>query len=174
MLGLDRKSIELVPHQIEWKSLFESEANLLHEVIGNHLVAVEHIGSTSIVGLDAKPIIDILVGVRKIEDAENCIEPLTRIGYQYRGEAGIAGRFYFRKGTCEVSTHHLNIVVTTSDFWHSHLLFRDYLRQNKDLAQDYGNLKRRLAVKYKGNRPAYTEAKADFIESVLKKAVVSS
>jgi GrpB-like predicted nucleotidyltransferase (UPF0157 family) len=174
MLGLDRKSIELVQHQTEWKSIFESEANLLREAVGDYIIAIEHIGSTSIAGLEAKPIIDILVGVRKLEDAEKYIAPLAQIGYEYRGEAGIAGRFYFRKGTCEVSTHHLNIVEMMSNFWHSHLLFRDYLRQHADAAQSYGTLKRELASKHEGNRPAYTKAKADFIESVLEKAVTCS
>lgn len=170
MLGLDRKSIELVEHRAEWKSLFESEADLLNAAAGNYIVAIEHIGSTSINGLEAKPIIDILAGVRKLADAEECVAPLAEIGYEYRGESGIAGRFYFRKGTGDVSTHHLNIVETKSDFWREHLLFRDYLRQHTDAAQIYGHLKRELALKHKGNRPAYTEAKAGFIKSVLEKA----
>jgi GrpB-like predicted nucleotidyltransferase (UPF0157 family) len=116
MLGLDRKSVLLVPHQIQWKSLFELESALLRETIGDYVVAVEHIGSTAIIGLEAKPIIDILVGMQKAEDAEKCVAPLAQIGYEYRGEQGIGGRFYFRKGTGEVSTHHLNIAETTSDF----------------------------------------------------------
>ena len=173
MLGLDRKSVGLAPHRAEWKTLFESEANLLREAAGKYAVAIEHIGSTAVSGLVAKPIIDILVGVQKLEDAEKCIAPLTEIGYEYRGEQGIAGRFYFRKGTAEVSTHHLHMVEITSDFWRTHLLFRDYLRQHPNAAQDYGKLKRELSVKYKNNRPAYTEAKATFIESILKKAVAS-
>ena len=173
MLGLDRKSIELVPHRAEWKTLFEAEANLLREAVGNYAVAIEHIGSTSVSGLEAKPIIDILVGVRKLDDAQKSIAPLACIGYEYRGEQGINGRFYFRKGTGEVSTHHLNVVEMTGDFWRSHLLFRDYLRQHADAAQSYGKLKRELALKHQGNRPAYTEAKADFIERLLEKAAAS-
>lgn len=174
MLGLDRNSILLVPHRAEWKSFFESEAHLLREAVGDYITAIEHIGSTAISGLDAKPIIDILIGVRTAEDARNCITSLAQIGYEYRGEQGITGRFYFRKGTGDVSTHHLNIVEMTSDFWRSHILFRDFLRQYADAAQEYGNLKRELAVTHKGNRPAYTEAKASFIEGVLEKAAASS
>ena len=173
MLGLDRKSVGLAPHRAEWKTLFESEANLLREAAGKYAVAIEHIGSTAVSGLVAKPIIDILVGVQKLEDAEKCIAQLTEIGYEYRGEQGIAKRFYFRKGNADVSTHHLNIVEMTSEFWRGHLLFRDYLRQHADAAQSYGELKRGLALKHKGNRPAYTEAKADFIKSVLEKAAAS-
>lgn len=174
MLGLDRKSVELVPHRAEWKSLFDSEANLLRAAAGNYIADIEHIGSTSVSGLEAKPIIDILAGVRNLADAEKCIAPLNQIGYEYRGESGIPGRFYFRKGTNEISTHHLHIVETTSDFWRTHLLFRDYLRLNAAAMQAYGKLKRELALKHKGNRPAYTEAKADFIESVLEKAAASA
>jgi len=170
MLGLNRKSIFLAPHQTEWKSLFDSEAALLRETIRDYVVAIEHIGSTAIPDLEAKPIIDILVGVQTAKDAERCIVPLAEIGYEYRGEQGIAGRFYFRKGTGDVSTHHLNIVETSSDFWRTHLLFRDYLRQHPEVAREYGKLKRELAEKHKGNRPAYTEAKAAFIQRVLQKA----
>ena len=173
MIGLDRKTVLLAPHRIEWKSLFESEAALLRQTIGDY-VAVEHIGSTAISGLDAKPIIDILVGVQSAEDAKKCIAPLAQNGYEYRGAQGIAGRLYFRKGMGEISTHHLNVVERTSDFWRTHLLFRDYLRQHREVAQEYGKLKHELAKKYKGNRLAYTEAKAAFIESVLERAVASS
>lgn len=171
MIGLDRKSIELAAHRAEWKTLFESEANLLHEAVGKYVAAVEHIGSTAISGLVAKPILDILVGVQNLENAEKCVVPLAEIGYEYRGEQGIAGRFYFRKGVADISTHHLHMVEMTSDVWRNHLLFRDYLRQHPNAAKDYGRLKRKLAVKFKHNRPAYTEAKAAFIESILKKAV---
>ena len=173
MLGLDRKSIELAPHQAEWKTLFESEAKLLREALERYAVAIEHIGSTAVSGLEAKPIIDILIGVQKLEDAEKCIAPLTEISYEYRGEQGIAKRFYFRKGNADVSTHHLHMVEMTGDFWRTHLLFRDYLRQHPKAVKDYGRLKRELAVKYKNNRPAYTEAKAAFIENILKKAIAS-
>lgn len=174
MLGLDKKSIELVPHRDEWKSLFESEADLLRGAVGDYVISIEHIGSTAVFGLAAKPIIDILAGVEKLADAEKCIAPLAEIGYEYRGESGVAERFYFRKGEGDVSTHHLNVVETTSDFWRIHLLFRDYLRQNKDAAQSYEKLKKELALKHKGNRAAYTEAKTDFIESILEKTIAYS
>jgi len=147
---------------MEWKSLFKSESALLRETIGDYVVAVEHIGSTAIFGLEAKPIIDILVGVQKAEDAEKCVTPLAQIGYEYRGQQGIAGRFYFRKGTGEVSTHHLNIAETTSDFWRTHLFFRDYLRQHRDAAQEYGKLKRALAEKYKGKSSGIHRSESSF------------
>ena len=170
MIGLDRKSAELAADRTDWQSLFGSEAKLLRESVEKYVAAIEHIGSTAVSGLEAKPIIDIPVGVRKFAEAEKCAAPLTEIGYEYKVEQGIAGRFYFRKGNADVSTHHLQIVEMTGDFWRTHLLFRDYLRQHPNAARDYGKLKRELSAKYKHNRPASAAAKAVFIERILKKA----
>jgi GrpB-like predicted nucleotidyltransferase (UPF0157 family) len=94
------------------------------------------------------------------------------LGYEYRGEYGIAGRHYFVKG--EPRTHHLHMVELKSDFWQSHLLFRDYLRQNPAVAGEYDNLKKNLAEKYAENRNAYLEGKAEFIENALKEAGFNS
>ena len=170
MIGLNRKVVKLMPYCAEWSVLFDEEERLLRSAIGSYALAIEHIGSTSIPELEAKPIIDIAVAVRKIEDAERCLLPLENIGYEYRGEQGIAERYYFRKGTPTVSTHHLNIVEVRSEFWRNHLLFRDYLRQHSDVAQEYGRLKRELACEYKENREAYTNGKAAFIEQILRRA----
>jgi len=148
--------------------LFAEEAAQIREAIGEIITSIEHIGSTSINGIAAKPIIDIAVGAGKIADGESCVRPLENIGYEYRGEHGIAGRFYFVKG--EPRTHHLHLVEIGSDFWRSHLLFRDYLRENQAVAEDYENLKKELAKRYAENREAYTNGKAAFIENVLKTA----
>ena len=148
--------------------MFAEEAAQIREAIGEIITSIEHIGSTSINGIAAKPIIDIAVGAGKIADGESCVRPLENIGYEYRGEHGIAGRFYFVKG--EPRTHHLHLVEIGSDFWRSHLLFRDYLRENQAVAEDYENLKKELAKRYAENREAYTNGKAAFIENVLKTA----
>ena len=146
--------------------LFAEEAVLLRRVVGDYVVAIEHIGSTAICGILAKPIIDIAVGVEKLTDGEKCVVPLENIGYEYRGEHGIARRFYFVKG--EPRTHHLHLVEKDSDFWRSHLLFRDYLRAHPAVAKEYENLKLELARKYANDRDAYLYGKTDFIENVLK------
>lgn len=168
MLGLQQGTVKLMPHTELWHQLFAEEEARLREVIGEHVVAIEHIGSTAICGLSAKPIIDIAAAVHETADAEKCVEPLENIGYEYRGESGIAGRYYFVKG--EPRTHHLHMVASGSDVWRSHLLFRNYLRQNRAVAEEYERLKRDLAEKYKRDRETYTEGKATFIEEVLKKA----
>ncbi len=168
MLGLPKGTVKLEPHSERWRQLFAEEAAQIREAIGEIITSIEHIGSTSINGIAAKPIIDIAVGAGKIADGESCVRPLENIGYEYRGEHGIAGRFYFVKG--EPRTHHLHLVEIGSDFWRSHLLFRDYLRENQAVAEDYENLKKELAKRYAENREAYTNGKAAFIENVLKTA----
>jgi GrpB-like predicted nucleotidyltransferase (UPF0157 family) len=168
MLGLQKGTVKLAPHTELWHHLFAEEEARLREAIGEHLVAIEHIGSTAICGLSAKPIIDIAAAVRQASDAERCVRPLENIGYEYRGESGIAGRYYFVKG--EPRTHHLHMVELAGDFWRGHLLFRDYLRKHREIAEEYERLKRDLAIKNEMDRKAYTEGKGTFIEEVLKRA----
>ena len=168
MLGLPIGTVKLKPHSELWHQLFAEEEIKLCDAIGEHVVAIEHVGSTAICGLSAKPIIDIAVGVQEIADAEKCVIPLESIGYEYRGERGVPGRYYFVKGNPR--THHLHMVEIKSDFWRNHLLFRDYLRQHPDIAEKYETIKRGLARKYKDDRERYTEGKAAFIESILKVA----
>ena len=171
-LGLERGMVRLAPHAERWHDLFAEEAELIRAAIGAYVLAVEHVGSTAVCGLSAKPIIDIAVAVRDITDAAKCVVPLRGIGYEYRGEQGIPGRHFFGKG--RPRTHHLHVVESGSDFWLSHLLFRDYLRQHRESAPEYEELKRELAEKYRDNREAYTEGKAAFIESVLSRALCRS
>ena len=168
MLGLHRGTVTLMPHTEVWHQLFADEEARLRDAIGGNVLAIEHVGSTAVCGLSAKPIIDIAVALREIADAERCVIPLEDIGYEYRGELDIPGRHFFGKG--EPRTHHLHLVKARSDFWKNHLLFRDYLRQHAEIAAQYEELKTRLAHEYQNNREAYTEGKARFIENVLRRA----
>jgi GrpB-like predicted nucleotidyltransferase (UPF0157 family) len=168
MLGLQKGIVKLAPHTELWHQLFAEEEARLREAIGEHVVAIEHVGSTAICGLPAKPIIDIAAAVREAVDAQACVRLLENIGYEYRGESGIAGRYYFVKG--EPRTHHLHMVESGSDLWRDHLLFRDYLRRHQEVAEEYERLKRDLAIKYESDRGAYTEGKSRFIGEVLKRA----
>ena len=173
MLGLEKGAIKLSPHREEWHELFVAEAQQLTAAAGEHALAVEHIGSTAICGIAAKPIIDIALAVREIADVEQIIQPFENLGYVYRGENGIPNRHYFRKGS-PLRTHHLHVVQHESDLWRNHLLFRDYLRAHPQIAAQYENLKRELAQTHRENREAYTEGKNEFIENVLKAAVKDS
>lgn len=156
----------------KWPILYEEEKGRILAVIGRKVVAIEHIGSTAVPGLGAKPIIDIMVAVSQLADADQCIQPLQIIGYEYvpEYEASIPERRYFRKGPSGARTHHIHMVELSSDFWERHLLFRDFLRAHPEVAKKYYELKKELAAKYGPDHDAYTDAKVSFIESVLDKA----
>ena len=168
MLGLPKGTVKLEPHSEKWHQLFAEEKAHLLQAVGDYVIAIEHVGSTAICGISAKPIIDIAASVERFADGEKCVEPLENIGYEYRSEHGIAGRFYFVKG--EPRTHHLHMVLESSDFWRSHLLFRDYLRENPETAKEYEDLKLKLAREYLDDRDAYLRGKSDFIENILNAA----
>ncbi len=164
-----RRPLVIEDYNPEWPALYTAEERRILRAIGHVVVAVEHVGSTSVPGLGAKPIIDIMVGVRQLADAEVCIALLERIGYEYvpEYEALLPERRYFRKGT-PVRTHHLHMVEQTSGFWARHILFRDHLRAHPEMARQYQDLKKELAATVE--RSAYTDAKTPFIESVLAQA----
>jgi GrpB-like predicted nucleotidyltransferase (UPF0157 family)/predicted RNA-binding protein associated with RNAse of E/G family len=170
--------VVIVDYDPTWPAIYEREKALILRAVGDVILAIEHVGSTAVQGLGAKPTIDIMVGLNRLTDAVNCIEPLKRIGYEYQPEheASIPERRFFRKGPSDVPNQHfhLHMVERTSDFWKSHLLFRDYLRTHPQVAQQYYRLKKALASEYGLDREAYTEAKTSFIESVLNEARVSS
>jgi GrpB-like predicted nucleotidyltransferase (UPF0157 family) len=169
-----KNPLVIVDYDTRWPKIYEIERARILKAIGSKVVSIEHVGSTAVPGLGAKPTIDILVGVRSLSDAEECIEPLRKIGYEYvpEYEAEIAERRYFRKGPSEVPNRHfhLHMVERISNFWQRHILFRDYLRTHPETAQQYYRLKKELAAKHGSNREAYTEAKTSFIESVVAKA----
>ena len=165
-------SVVIVDYDPRWPSKYEEEKDRILGAIGDVAVAIEHIGSTAVPGLGAKPIIDVMVAVSRLADAERCIEPLQEIGYEYVPEYNdvIPERRYLHKGPPEARTYHLHMVELTSGFWERHLLFRDSLRVHPEEAQRYDQLKKDLAAKFGSDRDRYTEAKTSFIESVIAKA----
>lgn len=164
--------VVIVDYDPQWPALYAEEKRRILTVIGDAVIAIEHIGSTAVPGLGAKPIIDIMAAVRRLPDAEQCVEPLRTIGFEYVPEYNdvIPERRYFHKGPAEARTHHLHMVELTSDFWEKHLLFRDLLRTHPEEARRYCQLKKELATKLGSAREAYTEAKTSFIESAMAKA----
>ena len=168
MLGLHKGTVRLAPHAEVWHRLFAREEARLRAALGGRVAAVEHVGSTAICGISAKPVIDIAAAVREIADAAACVAPLEALGYEDRGEHGIPGRRYFTRG--EPRTHHLHVVELGGEFWRAHLLFRDHLRRHPRLAKEYEGLKKWLAAEYPEDRGAYTEGKAAFIRGVLEAA----
>ena len=166
-----RQPLVIVDYDERWPRMFEEERQPILVATCSTLVAVEHIGSTSVPGLAAKDIIDIMAAVERLDDASQCIAPLADLGYHYipEFEAEFPERRYFHRGAVEVHTHHLHMVERTSEFWRRHLLFRDYLRAHPDAAGEYAELKRRLASRHV-ETDDYTLAKTDFITSIERKA----
>lgn len=166
----DLEPVAMAEYDPAWPGAYERERARIADAVGGLVVEIEHIGSTAVPGLGAKPIIDIMVGIRSPADGERCVRPLEGLGYEYKGEFGIPRRLYFRRLTGGSQTHHVHMVEHGSDFWERHLLFRDYLREHPQEAQDYYELKVRLAAEFGTDREGYTEAKTEFIRSAEAKA----
>lgn len=155
---------------LSWPHRYEEAKIEILAAIGQRTIAIEHIGSTAVPDLGAKPLIDILVAVRQLpQTAEACIAPLARIGFEYVPKPLPARRF-FRRGPWGAGTHHLHMVEWDGEEWRRPLLFRDYLRQHPETRRRYETLKRRLAAEFGANPPAYTAAKDAFITEVLAHA----
>ena len=167
-IGLHRAIVRIVPYQPIWAEHFRIEKELLFNVMGEKALDIRHIGSTSIVGMPAKPILDILVGVQTLAAVEAFVEDLNAIGYTDRGDGDEPGRRYFVKGSEESRTHHLNFCELNGTFWTGHVFFRDYLEKHPDAAKQYATVKRALAAKFPNDRPAYTAGKEEFVHSILK------
>ena len=163
----------IVPYNPSWADTFNTEADLLYETIPFRNITIEHIGSTSVVGLSAKPIIDIMVGFEALNDANTSIHAIESLDYQYipEYEAVIPDRRYFHKPVSPPRNFHLHCTAIHSNFWIKQIAFRDYLRSHPQACADYRQLKQSLAEQYRNDRTAYTDAKTDFIESILKIAL---
>lgn len=163
--------IEVVPHDPAWADAYQTEVHKLAAVFAPDQVEFHHIGSTAIPGILAKPVIDIMVVVAKLERVEDWIPEMAARGYEHRGEAGIPGRQYFRKDTCGVRSHHVHIFEARHPAIATHLNFRDYLRAHPAEAQAYSQLKQELAARFRQSPPEYTDAKTDFITNINQLAV---
>jgi GrpB-like predicted nucleotidyltransferase (UPF0157 family) len=175
--------IYLADYDPRWPLLFEEERERLKAAIGEWSADIQHVGSTSIPGIAAKPIIDIAVHLRSLVDALYCITPLMELGYECLGEFGIPGRIYFRKRTDQPirgqshegigRTHQIHMYELTNEQYEKQIVFRDYLRAHPDALKDYEALKRQLAERHARDVEAYAMAKSDFVQSILRSAAVA-
>jgi GrpB-like predicted nucleotidyltransferase (UPF0157 family) len=165
---IDDEPVRIESYDPSWPSRFEAERVLLEEAIGAYVTGgIHHVGSTSVPGLAAKPVIDILVGVEDLSASRPCIEKLAALDYRYapyRAEE----MHWFCKPDPSRRTHHLHLVPSGSRRYLAELAFRDALRSDPDLVVAYEKLKRGLARDFEHDRDGYTEAKAAFIEQVLR------
>lgn len=160
--------VRIVAYDPGWPVRFAEERALLAAAIGDWGDGgIHHVGSTSVAGLESKPIIDILVGVRSLEESRASFDRLAELGYLYAPYL-IREMHWFCKPDPSRRTHHLHLVPTNSARFRDELAFRDHLRSHRDVAQEYGALKRHLAAKFEQDREAYTDAKTDFILATLR------
>jgi GrpB-like predicted nucleotidyltransferase (UPF0157 family) len=160
-------SVLIQDYDSSWPHAFSKLATRVKAALGSLVVTIEHIGSTAVPGLAAKPIIDLDVVLASSADLPEAIRLLTIIGYAHEGDLGIPGREAFRSPPDD-PRHHLYVVSAGANELRRHLTFRDALRADRDLREKYAALKRSLAVQYKNDRNSYTQGKSDFIASIVK------
>jgi GrpB-like predicted nucleotidyltransferase (UPF0157 family) len=156
----------IVPYNPLWPVRFEEERAAIAKAIGDVALDVQHVGSTSVPGLAAKPTIDIAIGVRTMEESRAATAPLIALGYAKGVEAFPDWRYFDRDGHEPGSDVHLHMVPFGGDRWNRYLLFRDYLRAHPEAAAAYERLKRDLAAEFGRDRLGYVEGKTEFVEQI--------
>src|SRR3979490_1986004 len=167
--------VEIVNYDPRWPALFDEEAKRLRAALDPSLIlGLEHFGRTAVPRLSAKPIIDILIAVRSLTDAQaSFVEALRNLDYVYWAENPKKDRMFFVKGMPPFGSrrsHHVHVTEPDAEMW-QRLAFRDYLRADPEEARTYERLKRRLAAEHRTDRDAYTDAKSAYVESVMRKAL---
>lgn len=163
-------SVVIVDYDPRWPRLYEEESARVREAAAGFILALEHIGSSAVPGLAAKPIIDIMAGVADAAAAELCLAPLADVGYTDvtpQPEEEKEWYYCLGKHPAEGRGYHVHLMQYPSACWDRHTLFRDYLRSRADVAAAYERFKRELAARFRDDRPGYAEAKDDFIEKTL-------
>lgn len=161
--------IALSPYDPAWSTGFDAERERLTAICPGQLIAIEHIGSTAVPGMAAKPVIDLMGGVESMAVADALLEPLCDAGYITSAgfNAAIGERRWLMRWEEGRRTHHLHLLVPDSAEWRDRVAFRDLLRASEDLASQYLQLKVKLAAQHPSDREAYTDAKSEFIREVL-------
>ena len=164
------RSVKLEEHDPNWTRLYEDEVGKLHVFLSELIVSTHHIGSTAISGIQAKPVIDILVEVTCLRDLKKHKGDFKNLGYEVKGAYGIKGRRFFQKGGDE-RTHHLHIFESGNSEIERHRLFVAFMNAHPDKAADYEALKTRLSIEYKNSAESYSQGKSAFIKAVDSETV---
>ncbi|HSX02737.1 MAG TPA: GrpB family protein [Candidatus Saccharimonadia bacterium] len=170
-IGLKRGTVQLAPYDPAWARAFQEERVRLKAALGSSVHDIAHVGSTSIPGLAAKPIIDIIASVDNLAIYRQLVGPLESLGYEFMPERVFEDRVFFPKGPRENRTHHLSLVIKDSAGWRDPIRFRDYVRAHEDVRAEYQVLKEALAVQYPNDRASYTKAKDAMIKEIMGRAV---
>lgn len=159
----------LEPHSASWKTRFNQECEAIRQVLSDNVLDIQHIGSTAIPGIAAKPIVDIAVAIPSIEQAGDFIKPLEGIGYIFYPESSSQERLFFKKGS--PPQFHLSLAQKDKfGYWKRQILFRDYLCRHPDAAREYESLKFRLAEEDPSGGTKYLSGKSSFVEKILTTA----
>jgi GrpB-like predicted nucleotidyltransferase (UPF0157 family) len=158
--------VVVVPYDPAWQRMFDEERALLDSSLADLGTEIEHIGSTSVPALAAKPKIDILVGLRAWEDLGRAVERLSRLGYLNEPQLDVPRHLSMKRG--HPTTHRIHLVEGQGSLWHEYLAFRDALRAEADLRARYAELKQRLALQHRDDHQAYSAGKSPFIEAVIE------
>ena len=171
MLGLKRGTVDLLPHNPLWEDVAAETIKKLKSLLNDIAVDIQHVGSTSIQNICAKPIIDIAVGVNTLDSIKLYIELLKKNGIIFRKE-DVKEQLLFVIGDFEKEfrTHHIHVVEWNSIAWNNYINFRDYLNAFPEYAKEYDDLKKKLALEFANNRGNYTAGKQEFIDRILKQA----
>ncbi len=168
-MGLKVGTVELVEYTSQWKKDFKKEALKLKRIFGDTAIAIEHIGSTSIEGLSAKPIIDIAVGLEKLDDFNKVKEYFINDENYSIKEDSVSGEILIRKGPEDNRTHYIHVMEYDKERYKESILFKKYLIKYPESKEEYEKLKRNLQKEYSDNRKMYTKNKMDFINSIIEK-----
>ncbi|WP_208248398.1 GrpB family protein [Rhizobium sp. T1470] len=167
-LGLKNMTVSLAEPNTLWQQAYANEAHAIRQALGDIAIGIQHVGSTAIPGIKAKPIIDILVGVKHLDDGLCCIGAMEAIGYDYAGGNIVPDDHIFGRGIKNESrTHLVHVVEYRGDNWKRMIAFRDALRGDARLARAYEQLKVGLAGEHAESRAQYTRAKQAFIDEVV-------
>jgi GrpB-like predicted nucleotidyltransferase (UPF0157 family) len=159
----------------EWPQRYEALLGPVADALGELAARIEHVGSTAVPGLAAKPTIDIVIRLRSAHELPTVIERLARLGYAHEGDFGVVGREAFATPPgYGPHDHHLYVCAPDWDGFADQIVFRDYLRAHPYVAEAYARLKRSLASVHRTDRAAYTEAKADFVRAVLGRVAAAT
>jgi GrpB-like predicted nucleotidyltransferase (UPF0157 family) len=162
------ESIHLEPYDERWAERFREERDALARELGGDAAGIEHIGSTAVPGLAAKPIVDLMIGVHDFTSADRIVAKLCLLGYEYLGEAGVPGRLYLRKRSARDFNAH--IVLHGGDHWSNNLAIRDYLRADAREREHYEARKKDIVQSGAVTLLDYSERKSDFIAGLLERA----
>ena len=165
-----KQIITVVPYDPTWPKQFEEKASRIKPIFAENFVAIHHVGSTAVPGLAAKPTIDIVLEVKNIERVDECNGQMAELGYEAWGEYNIPGRRFFVKGK-DKRTHHVHAFQTDSADIGRHLYFRDYLKSHPKDAEEYADLKIKLAQQFANDRRSYVLSKQDFVKTLEKRAI---